>query len=90
MLLEAYVSQARGRLSDEEFSRIVALLARFPRPALPTDVEIESLSPYIHRDKKARQGRLRMVLLGGLGQAELSEIEAREIQEAWEGILRRM
>jgi 3-dehydroquinate synthase len=90
MLFEASISRARGWLSDGGFSRIATLLARFPCPELPSDLEIESLFPYIHRDKKARQGRLRMVLLRGLGLAELSEIEEREIQEAWEGILRRM
>ena len=87
MLIEAHITRARGWLSNGEFARISSLLARFPQPELPTDLAIESLFAYIHRDKKARQGRLRMVLLRGLGRAELSGVEGREIQEAGERIL---
>ena len=81
MLAEAALSQKRGQLSSEEFERIAHLLDRVPKPNLPKDLAMEEILDYIHRDKKARRGGLRVVLLRGLGRAELAEVEEAEILE---------
>ncbi len=82
MLAEAALSQERGWLSPQEFERIAQLIARVPKPNLPEDLAMDEIFDYIRRDKKARREGLRVVLLRGLGRAELAEVEEREIAEA--------
>ena len=82
LLAEAWIARARGRLSPEAFERVVRLLARVPKPSLPEDLANEELLEYIRRDKKARRGGLRLVLLEGIGRAELAEVEEAEILQA--------
>lgn len=84
MLAESYISCEKQWLAPQDFERIVALLGRFPRPALPPDLAMESFFQYIHRDKKARQKQIRVVLLRGLGQATLSGVVEPEIRQAFD------
>jgi 3-dehydroquinate synthase len=65
-------SHALGTLTTAELDRILALLARAGLPtALPTGLGRAELEPRLARDKKARGGQPRFVVLRGIGRAEL-------------------
>ena len=81
MLVETELSHALGKLPLEEKKRVQALLERFPRPPLPEGLDIDTLMEYIHRDKKARGRKLRVVALGAIGRAEIAELPAEELRE---------
>lgn len=82
MLVEAYISHKKRWLTASDFERISGLLGRLRKPVLPTNLEMESILEYIHRDKKTRHKQIRVVLLRRLGQAVLSGVRETEIQEA--------
>lgn len=88
MLGEAWISQEKGLLAQEEFERLHSLLRRLSIPALPVGLAEEALLEYIHRDKKVRQRRVRIVLLRQLGQAELSEVSETEIRSSLKDLQR--
>jgi 3-dehydroquinate synthase len=68
----ARASQALGALDAAALARILALLARAGLPtALPVGLGRAALEPRFARDKKARDGRPRFVVLRGIGRAEL-------------------
>ena len=72
LALAARASHALGTLSAAELARILALLARAGLPsALPAGLGRAALEPRFARDKKARDGRPRFVVMRGIGRAEL-------------------
>jgi 3-dehydroquinate synthase len=61
------VSERLGRLGPEEARRVEAVLARFPRsPPVPRPGRAE-VRAVLGRDKKASAGKVRYVLLDGIG-----------------------
>jgi len=84
MRAEAWLSQKRGGLSPQEFERVLKLLRRFPQGERPEGLDKETLMEYIYRDKKARRRTLYLVLLRGLGGAELVAVGEDEVRQALE------
>lgn len=73
MLMAAHMSMRLGWLDGEAGERIRALLARAQLPGAPPEaLRAESLLEHMARDKKARAGRLHLVLLKDIGQAVLT------------------
>jgi 3-dehydroquinate synthase len=72
-------------LADEGLvDRVVRLLARFNLPTrLEGPVDVDALLDAMRRDKKSRGGRLRFVLLEGIGQVTLrDDVRAEDVREA--------
>ncbi|UCD68246.1 MAG: 3-dehydroquinate synthase [Betaproteobacteria bacterium] len=72
MLLAASLSARQGEISDQDVSRLAALLNR---AGLPTKAPAFGAKRYLElmgHDKKVHQGKLRLVLLKAIGQAYLS------------------
>jgi 3-dehydroquinate synthase len=84
MLMAAELSRTRGGVIAADVDRIRALLRRAGLPVqLPTGLPAASLLEAMSVDKKARAGRLRFVLLRGIGRAEISaDCRADEITAA--------
>ena len=61
------VSERLGRLDPVDASRVEALLARFPRPPPVPRPAREEVRAALGRDKKASAGRIRYVVLEGIG-----------------------
>lgn len=65
------VSRALGSLTDDDAERAIGLLSRFPAtPSFPLPPR-EELIAAVKRDKKAKAGAVRFVVLSGLGRAEV-------------------
>jgi len=86
MLAEAHLSYRLQKLSRGELRRVQELLGRLPRPPLPEGLDIDTLMEYMYRDKKARGRRLRVVVLGGIGRAEVTEAPEEELREALQAL----
>ncbi len=70
MVMAACLSHRLGWLSDEDVTRIEALLRRARLPVRPPrELERARLRELMSVDKKIRDGRLRLVLLRRIGQA---------------------
>ncbi len=86
----ARLSVKRGLLSEAEAGRIESLLGRAHLPVrIPGGIDREALVRKLYTDKKVRNGKLRFVLMNGLGSiaefgenqygAEVSEEEAAAV-----------
>jgi 3-dehydroquinate synthase len=72
--LAARLAAALGRFSADDADRVIRLLARLGLPVeLGPEVDRGRLFELMLRDKKARGGRLRLVLPAAIGRAELAE-----------------
>lgn len=83
MLEAAALSEIQGKLSEAEVTRLEKLLARAVLPTVsPDGMQPSEYLPYMWRDKKVLAGKLRLILLNGLGNAYVSEqaTEAQVIQ----------
>ncbi len=70
MCMAARLSAHQGWISREERDRAVDLIGRVGLPTSPpTDLGAERFREFMARDKKNRDGELRLVLLRGLGDA---------------------
>jgi 3-dehydroquinate synthase len=70
MVVAAHVSQRLGWLASEDLARIEALIAAAGLPVrLPAGIPAPRLWELMAVDKKAEGGRLRLVLLQGIGRA---------------------
>ena len=69
MLLAAGMSQRLGWLDVADVERVRALLRRAGLPVEPPPLGVGQLLGLMRMDKKVRGGRLRLVLLHGIGQA---------------------
>lgn len=70
MLLAARLSAQRGWLADEEVAALDELLAVMKLPRQPPDsISVADFLALMRRDKKVQDGRLRLVLLQGIGSA---------------------
>ncbi len=83
MLLAAQLSARLGWLAQAEVGRLRALLERAGLPvAVPADMAVDQYLSLMARDKKVLDGRLRLVLLRGLGEAVVTSEVARADIEA--------
>jgi 3-dehydroquinate synthase len=73
MLMAADLSRRLGDLGQEDVQRVRSLLQRAGLPTQPPgDMTLEAFERYMAVDKKAVDGRIRLVLLERLGKAYLS------------------
>ena len=79
MIMAARLSHAEDWLQESDLKRIEQLITRLPvLDRLPKGLTLEGMLEAFQSDKKTRAGRIRFVLTRGLGQAETSEMVARE------------
>jgi len=81
MVLAMRLSANLGRIPRGEVERLVELLRQLHLPvAPPPDMSAERFLELMRRDKKALDGRLRLVLLSAVGRAEIvDEVERADI-----------
>ena len=70
-VIAAHVSHALGMLDESGVRRILDLFRRAGLPTVPPDLGIERYLQLMELDKKVEGGKMRFVLLGGIGQASL-------------------
>jgi shikimate kinase/3-dehydroquinate synthase len=86
MRAAAWLSMKEGLLSEEEWSEIEVTLGRLPVPSI--ECTVESVLLAMQRDKKNASGRIRLVLLGRIGEAVVKEdVKPALIKEAIEFVL---
>jgi len=73
------VSARLGRLGPEETRRIEAVLDRFPRPPAVTRPPREAVRAALARDKKASAGKIRFIVLDGLGRGAIEPALPEEL-----------
>jgi shikimate kinase/3-dehydroquinate synthase len=69
MMAAAHMAVELGMLTETELTRQRAVLEAYGLPVAATGVDIDALKAATLSDKKVRQGRVRWVLLDGLGHA---------------------
>ena len=83
MVAAAHIAQLRGYATREETERLRALLVHFGLPVAPPVLPPADLLDAMARDKKVKDGRLRMVLNRGIGDCCIEDIhEPSEIVRA--------
>src|SRR5690606_33278851 len=83
MVMAAELSRRLGLLGAEEVARLTELVRRAGLPVTGPAIAAERLREHMATDKKAEQGRLRFVVLEGLGISSLrGGIDARLVDEA--------
>jgi 3-dehydroquinate synthase len=83
MVMAAALSKDLGLLGQEEVERVQRLVARAGLPVAGPRVAPERLMELMAVDKKASQGKLRFVVLEGIGQAALrGGIDERRVRQA--------
>ena len=84
----ARVAVYLGRMSEEDFGRITALLERASLPTeVPADMSYDVFYENMIHDKKVRNGRIRYVIPDGIGHAGvLDDIPAELISRAIEDL----
>jgi len=65
------ISAQLGRCSASDAARALALLSRFPAPPPIPRPEREEVIAAVRRDKKARAGKIKFVVLTAIGKAEI-------------------
>jgi 3-dehydroquinate synthase len=73
------VSERLGRIGPEQAQRVGALLDRFPRPASIPRPGREAVRAALGRDKKASAGKIRFVVLDGLGRGAIEPALPEEL-----------
>lgn len=71
MVMAADLSQRLGWIAKSDVARVVALLKRFGLPTAPPRIGAARALDLMGMDKKVLQGKLRLVLLRHLGQADV-------------------
>ena len=87
MMMAADLSRRIGWVSGADIKRIANLLGRAHLPtAAPATLGVEDLLQLMAVDKKARDGRLRLILLKGLGEAiivdDIDQLQLRATLDA--------
>jgi len=75
MVMAARISQQLKFCSIEDVERIVDLLTFFDLPVSPPDFSVAEYLNIMQRDKKVRDGEMRIVLNHGIGSAELHQVK---------------
>ncbi|MFN3587710.1 MAG: 3-dehydroquinate synthase, partial [Moraxellaceae bacterium] len=76
MLMAADLSARMGWIGMDDVARVRRLLLAAELPVCPPAMSPEVFLSHMGRDKKVKEGRLRLVLLKALGQAVVSEAPA--------------
>jgi 3-dehydroquinate synthase len=72
--IAGHLSARLGRLPDSESARIATLIARAGLPVkLPAELKEQRMLEFMSVDKKARRGRMQLVLLNNIGNAVLTD-----------------
>lgn len=69
LVMAARMSQESGHLSPEELERVIRLVAAAGLPTQVASVAPAAALEHMRMDKKVQAGRIRLVLLRGIGQA---------------------
>jgi len=85
MVAAARLSTDLGLLSARDADRLTALIHRLGLPTTAADLPpTDTLMDAMTRDKKVVAGRIRLVLLDGLGTAVIrDDVEPKRVTEAW-------
>jgi len=75
MIFAAELSKRQGTLSDDACSRLRLLLQRLGLPVAMPDFPVEACLAAMRFDKKIQQGKIRFVLLDGIGKAYVAPID---------------
>jgi 3-dehydroquinate synthase len=78
IVMAARISAKLGFCSAEDVERIVSLLGFFDLPVIPPDFAVQDYLNVMQRDKKVKDGVVRVVLNHGIGAAELHQIKDLE------------
>ncbi len=80
MVAEGKIAVQRGLLDEKDLSRLESLLEKI---GLPTKAEMDAkeVVDAIRRDKKRRDGVLKMPLICGIGSAKIVEVSLDEMEE---------
>jgi 3-dehydroquinate synthase len=73
LLIAAKLSARLGWLPNADLDRVHALLRRAGFPLAPPAIGSHQALDYMERDKKVRDGRIRLILLRKIGQAEITD-----------------
>ena len=83
MVMAADLSRRMGLIAEDDVQRIVALLKRASLPTTPPDIAPERLLALMGVDKKTEGGKLRFILLDGIGAASLrADVPDGPLQQA--------
>jgi 3-dehydroquinate synthase len=83
MVMAADLSRRMGLIEHADVARIVGLLKRARLPVAPPDIAPARLLELMGVDKKAEGGKLRYVLLDGIGAASVrADVPAAALQQA--------
>lgn len=75
MVMAARISCKLGFCSIDDVDRIVDLLVNFKLPVEPPDFTVDDYLSVMQRDKKVKDGIVRVVLNHGIGAADLHHVE---------------
>jgi 3-dehydroquinate synthase len=81
MVLATRLSQRVGLVTENDVDRVVKLLSRAGLPVDAPDLGAERYLELMGHDKKVEGGRLKFVLLRGLGSAFVSEAPGAALAE---------
>jgi 3-dehydroquinate synthase len=80
MILESYIAYKAG-YSKPLHDAIRKVVSRYDIPLIDfKNIETDKLISYIKNDKKVESGKLNMVMLTGIGNAEIGEIEFQQLR----------
>ncbi len=83
MVMAADLSRRMGFIAEADVDRIIALLKRAKLPVAPPDIAPARLLELMGLDKKAEGGKLRFILLDGIGAASIrADVPAARLQQA--------
>lgn len=84
MLVETAIAETRGTQLGDLRGRLRGLLSRAALPTTPHKCDLDRIWRLMHADKKAREGRIRMVLPTRLGRVEtVGGITQAEFEMGW-------
>ncbi|MGA2582261.1 MAG: 3-dehydroquinate synthase, partial [Tepidisphaeraceae bacterium] len=87
MTAAAFTSMKLGLLTDADFRRIKALLERAGLPTYGLTLNGDAIIQSMQFDKKVKSGRIRFVLLDGIGRAVIrDDVPASLVREAVESL----
>ena len=79
MVMAARLSSSLGLVDDASCRRLVALLTAAGLPVEPPSLSVDDWKRWMSSDKKAEQGRLRFVLMDGLGGSKVSPVDDADL-----------
>ncbi len=74
MVVAAAVSRDRGLCSDEDVAAIRDLLVSFNLPVTPPSFPVDEYLSAMGRDKKVKEGVMRLILNQGIGNCKIEEV----------------